>query len=91
MGKHAKVCQSCAIPDNDTVGDWMVIWGGGGGGTSGIRLQRRRRPNVEQSGEGEVGRDGINAGMVENGRLVSLSRERETLMKLVGVSSGRKR
>ncbi|KAM5443408.1 hypothetical protein MferCBS31731_001729 [Microsporum ferrugineum] len=90
VGRHAKVCTSCLIPEGDTVDAWTVVWGGGrAGGSLGSKLQRRKRA----SGSSDDSRNlhGSNGGLVETGRLVALNRERESLTRLIGISSGKRR
>ncbi|OJD23065.1 hypothetical protein ACJ73_05584 [Blastomyces percursus] len=89
VGQHAKVCPSCCIPDDGTVGNWIVIWGGSSGniGAGGCRLQRRKRANgqAQQHNSDEAGLGfGIGGAVVEKGRLGVLEKEREGLVKLVG-------
>lgn len=81
IGKHAKVCTSCCIPDREVVGDWLVIWGHGAG------LQRRKRRNDR----GNEVTGGLGGRDVETARLIVLEREREGLTKLVGVGPGARR
>ncbi|KAK2802096.1 hypothetical protein FQN50_007460 [Emmonsiellopsis sp. PD_5] len=83
VGRHAKVCANCWIPDDGVVGDWVVIWGGGSGGG---RLQRRKRHGGGADGGGFG--VGVGGGIVEEGRLVVLNREREGLVKLIGAGAG---
>jgi carbonic anhydrase/acetyltransferase-like protein (isoleucine patch superfamily) len=73
IGEHAKVCSSCSIPDHGVVDDWVVIWGG-------ATLQRRMRAHGRESRGGGM----LGGGTVEDGRLIALNRERETLIKLIG-------
>ncbi|WEW60668.1 hypothetical protein PRK78_006155 [Emydomyces testavorans] len=81
LGRHAKVCSLCQIPDDGVVEDWIVAWGGGAGG---MGLQRRRRAD----GRGSKGDTAsLNGRAVENARLVVLNKERETLTKLIGVGA----
>lgn len=87
IGKHAKVCPSCYIPDNAVVDDWIVIWGGGAGDDCGTGLQRRRRPHDR----GSEATAGLSAGDVEAARLTVLNRERDGLTKLIGVGAGARR
>ncbi|EZF69003.1 hypothetical protein H105_08542 [Trichophyton soudanense CBS 452.61] len=90
VGRHAKICTSCLIPEGDTVEAWTVVWGGGrAGGSLGGKLQRRKRA----AGNTDDNRTlhSLNGGLVETGRLVALNRERESLTKLIGISSGRRR
>jgi carbonic anhydrase/acetyltransferase-like protein (isoleucine patch superfamily) len=84
IGKHAKVCTSCCIPDNEVVADWIVIWGANG---CGMGLQRRKRP----SDRGSEATDGLGGRDVESARLTALGREREGLTKLIGVAAGGRR
>ncbi|EEP80553.1 predicted protein [Uncinocarpus reesii 1704] len=81
IGRHAKVCSLCRIPEDGAVEDWIVVWGGGAGG---MGLQRRKRANG-RGNEGNVA--GLNGRSVENARLVVLSKERETLTKLIGIGA----
>ncbi|PGG99071.1 hypothetical protein AJ79_08705 [Helicocarpus griseus UAMH5409] len=100
VGKHAKVCPSCCIPDDGVVDDWTVIWGGtagglgeggGAGGNTGSRLQRRRRANGGQQQGDEDSGGGFGGAAVEKGRLGVLEREREGLTKLIGAGGGARR
>ncbi|KAF3490527.1 transferase hexapeptide domain-containing protein [Arthroderma uncinatum] len=90
VGRHAKVCTSCSIPEGDTIEDWTVIWGDGkAGGGLGNKLKRRKRA----AGKGDDDRNlhGMNGGLVETGRLVALNRERESLTRLIGIGAGKRR
>ncbi|KAL1956279.1 hypothetical protein VTO42DRAFT_7452 [Malbranchea cinnamomea] len=87
IGKHAKVCPSCYIPDNEVVDDWIVIWGGSAGITGGLGLQRRKRPS--DGGNDLMG--GLGGRDVESARLIVLNRERDCLTKLIGVGTGTRR
>ncbi|KAK2865058.1 hypothetical protein FQN49_003948 [Arthroderma sp. PD_2] len=90
VGRHAKVCTSCSIPEGDNVEGWTVVWGGGKvGGCLGGKLQRRKRA----AGKSDDSRNlhGMNGGLVETGRLVALNRERESLTKLIGIGAGKRR
>lgn len=81
IGRHAKVCSLCQIPDDGVVEDWIVVWGGGAGG---MGLQKRKRAN----GRGNDGNSvGLNGRAVENARLIGVNKERETLTKLIGIGA----
>ncbi|KAI1930470.1 hypothetical protein LOZ65_001459 [Ophidiomyces ophidiicola] len=81
IGRHAKVCALCEIPDNGNVEDWIVVWGGGAGG---MGTQKRKRANGRNDDENTIG---LNGRAVEVARLAVLSKERETLAKLIGAGA----
>lgn len=84
VGAHSKVCAGCCVPTGASVGDWMVVWG------SGKAFGRRKRFRGVGSGTGS----GVDAGLVEESRLVVLKKEREALSRLlvpVGAGGSRRR
>lgn len=84
IGRHAKVCTGCNIPDRGIVDDWVVVWGDGVGSDGGAPLHRRKRAHRRETTNGGMPGGGI----VEEGRLVVLNREREGLTKLIGAGAG---
>lgn len=79
IGAHTKVCAGCAVPEGASVGDWMVVWG------PADKLGRRKR-RVPTAPAGLDGR------IVEESRLMVLSKEREALSRLlVPTGASRKR
>lgn len=85
IGRHAKVCPGCDLPNGNIVNDWVVIWFGGFSedGENSLRRRKRARGIAE---EGHLGGD-----IVETGRLLVLNKERDGLAKLIGTGAARKR
>lgn len=84
VGAHSKVCSGCEVAENGRIDDWTVVWG------SGVGFGQRRRKRVV----GTVTTSSISKGdvpdgrVVEDARLLVLHKEKEGLVKLIGMSAG---
>ncbi|GAD92964.1 transferase hexapeptide domain protein [Paecilomyces variotii No. 5] len=84
VGAHSKVCSGCEVSQNGRIDDWTVVWG------SGVGFGQRRRKRVV----GTVTTSSISKGdvpdgrVVEDARLLVLHKEKEALVKLIGMSAG---
>lgn len=97
VGAHSKVCSGCEIPENGVVSEWTVVWGAGAGFGQRRRKRAKGAMDVSPHVVGGVQRDQIKSPegrVIEDARLIVLSREREALARMVGVApagSGRRR
>ncbi|KAL2216122.1 transferase hexapeptide domain protein [Thermoascus aurantiacus ATCC 26904] len=95
VGTHSKVCSGCEVPENGMVGDWTVVWG------AGPRFgQRRRKRPVEtpkttaatavnnRTGSGGGSGGVLSPRVVEDARLIVMQKEKEALVKMIGLPAG---
>ncbi|KAI9040126.1 transferase hexapeptide domain protein [Aspergillus affinis] len=90
IGAHSKVCAGCSVSENTTLKEWMVVWGSAG---TGQRRRVRAQGKMSSATAAAQGGQALEAGVIEEARLMVLNKEREALARLIGASasSGRRR
>ncbi|KAH8435307.1 transferase hexapeptide domain protein [Aspergillus melleus] len=90
IGAHSKVCAGCDVSENTVLKEWMVVWGSAG---TGQRRRVRAKGKMSSVTAAAQGIQALEAGVIEEARLMVLDKEREALARLIGASasSGRRR
>lgn len=90
IGAHCKVCAGCEVSEKTELKEWMVVWGSAG---MGQRRRVRAKGKMSSATAAAQGVQSLEAGVIEEARLMVLGKEREALARLIGASasSGRRR